>query len=169
RDYLIRAFNGDVPYDQLLKEHIAGDLLETVRENKETGVSESRLGTAFYVMGEGTHSPVDVRQDEADRIDNMIDVTTKTFQGLTVSCAKCHDHKFDPITAADYYALYGVMESTRFSPVPSDNGKDKEITAGEIENLNSYMGKLMTSKWDLAKNSDSNTDPVQETTIDLKK
>ncbi len=169
RDYLIRAFNGDVPYDQLLKEHIAGDLLETVRENKETGVSESRLGTAFYVMGEGTHSPVDVRQDEADRIDNMIDVTTKTFQGLTVSCAKCHDHKFDPITAADYYALYGVMESTRFSPVPSDNGKDKEITAGEIENLNSYMGKLMASKWDLAKNSDSNTDPVQETTIDLKK
>src|SRR5690606_27463816 len=71
--------------------------------------------------------------------------------------------------AADYYALYGVLESTRFSPVPSDNGKDKEITAGEIEHLNSYMGKLMTSKWELAKNSDSNTDPVQETTIDLKK
>lgn len=169
RDYLIRAFNEDVPYDQLLKEHIAGDLLETARKNKETGVSESRLGTTFYVMGEGTHSPVDVRQDEADRIDNMIDVTTKTFQGLTVSCAKCHDHKFDPITAADYYALYGVMESTRFSPVPSDNSKDKEITVKEIENLNSYMGKLVAKKWNLPKNSDSNTDLVQETAVDLKK
>ncbi|WP_258364760.1 DUF1549 and DUF1553 domain-containing protein [Arenibacter sp. ARW7G5Y1] len=165
RDYLIRAFNEDVPYDQFLKEHIAGDLLQTTRENKETGVSESRLGTTFYVMGEGTHSPVDVRQDEADRIDNMIDVTTKTFQGLTVSCAKCHDHKFDPITAADYYALYGVMESTRFSPVPADLSKDKKLAAQEIENLNSYMRKLVAGKWDRAKNSYINTEYAQNTTI----
>ena len=165
RDYLIRAFNEDVPYDQFLKEHIAGDLLPTTRENKETGVSESRLGTTFYVMGEGTHSPVDVRQDEADRIDNMIDVTTKTFQGLTVSCAKCHDHKFDPITAADYYALYGVMESTRFSPVPADLSKDKKLAAKEIENLNSYMRKLVAGKWDTVKNSYENTDQAQNTAI----
>lgn len=165
RDYLIRAFNGDVPYDQLLKEHIAGDLLENVRENKETGVSESRLGTTFYVMGEGTHSPVDVRQDEADRIDNMIDVTTKTFQGLTVSCAKCHDHKFDPITAADYYALYGVMESTRFSPIPSNTAKETEITVREIEHLNSYMRKLVASKWDTAKSDYGNTDLAHNTVV----
>ena len=165
RDYLIRAFNEDVPYDQFVKEHIAGDLIKTTRENKDTGLSESRLGTAFYVMGEGTHSPVDVRQDEADRIDNMIDVTTKTFQGLTVSCAKCHDHKFDPITAADYYALYGVMESTRFSPVPADVSKDKKLAVKEIENLNSYMRKLVASKWDTAKNSYANTDLAKNTSV----
>ena len=86
---------------------MAGDLLENKRYNSESGILESQLATNFYSLGEGQHSPVDIRQDEASRIDNMIDVTTKTFQGLTVSCAKCHDHKFDPITTKDYYALYG--------------------------------------------------------------
>ena len=117
RDYLIRAFNGDVPYNQLVKEHLAGDLLPQPRINKVEKINESQLGTLFFAFPEGTHSPVDIRKDEADRIDNLIDVTGKTFLGLTVSCAKCHDHKFDPISTKDYYALYGVMEGTRFSPV----------------------------------------------------
>ena len=117
RDYLIRAFNGDVPYNQLVKEHLAGDLLPQQRINKVEKINESQLGTLFFAFPEGTHSPVDIRKDEADRIDNLIDVTGKTFLGLTVSCAKCHDHKFDPISTKDYYALYGVMEGTRFSPV----------------------------------------------------
>ena len=116
RDYLIRAFNGDVPYNQLVKEHLAGDLLPQPRFNKVEKINESQLGTLFFAFPEGTHSPVDIRKDEADRIDNLIDVTGKTFLGLTVSCAKCHDHKFDPISTKDYYALYGVMEGTRFSP-----------------------------------------------------
>ncbi|WP_422082377.1 PSD1 and planctomycete cytochrome C domain-containing protein [Ulvibacterium sp.] len=146
RDYLIRAFNEDVSYDQLLREHLAGDLLEESRENKETGISESPLGTAFYVMGEGKHSPVDIKKEEADRIDNMIDVTSKTFQGLTVSCAKCHDHKFDPITAADYYALYGIMESTRFTPI-ADISMTTRQTAREIRDLNRYMRKIVADSW----------------------
>ncbi|MFN9682394.1 MAG: PSD1 and planctomycete cytochrome C domain-containing protein [Bacteroidota bacterium] len=116
RDYLIRAFNGDVPYNQLVKEHLAGDLLPQPRINNVEKINESQLGTLFFAFPEGTHSPVDIRKDEADRIDNLIDVTGKTFLGLTVSCAKCHDHKFDPISTKDYYALYGVMEGTRFSP-----------------------------------------------------
>lgn len=147
RDYLIRAFNEDIPYDQLLKEHLAGDLLKTKRYNEKTEIVESTLGTAFYTFGEGSHSPVDVRQQEADRIDNMIDVTSKTFQGLTVSCAKCHDHKFDPITAADYYAFYGIMESTRFSPVISDFSKKDEQTLKEIEDVKTYMQQLIVAKW----------------------
>ncbi len=146
RDYLIRAFNDDIPYNQLLKEHLAGDLLEEKRYNPESGVLESHLATAFYALGEGTHSPVDVRQDESNRIDNMIDVTTKTFQGLTVSCAKCHDHKFDPITAADYYALYGVMESTRFTPLDSDRSISKEITAKEILEIQDYVKTMVSEK-----------------------
>ena len=147
RDYLIRAFNNDIPYDQLLKEHLAGDMLKNKRYNKETEIVESTLGTAFYTFGEGSHSPVDVRQQEADRIDNMIDVTSKTFQGLTVSCAKCHDHKFDPITAADYYAFYGIMESTRFSPIIADFSKKDEQTLKEIESVKTYMQQLVVNKW----------------------
>ncbi len=147
RDYLIRAFNEDIPYDQLVKEHIAGDLLDSVRWNSEDGTNESQIGTAFYAMGEGTHSPVDIRKDEADRIDNMIDVTTKTFQALTVSCARCHDHKFDPIPTADYYALYGVMESSRFTP------KSSQVTYEKLQNLDKLgeikrdIKALVADKW----------------------
>lgn len=147
RDYLISAFNDDVPYDQLVKEHLAGDLLKTPRYHKETGISESQLGTVFYTMGEGTHSPVDIKQDEADRIDNIIDVTTKTFQGLTVSCAKCHDHKFDPILTKDYYGLYGVMESTRFSPIAAEYSLEKIQTVKEIEDIEKYMQRIIVNKW----------------------
>ena len=115
RDYLIRAFNQDVPYDQLVMEQLAGDLLESPRMNEKTGFNESAIGTAFYCLTEGKHSPVDLRVDQSERVDNIIDVTSKTFQALTVSCAKCHDHKFDPIPTTDYYSMYGMIESTRFT------------------------------------------------------
>jgi hypothetical protein len=120
RDYLIRAFNNDIPYDQLVREQLAGDLLENPRINPTEKINESQLGTIFYTMAEGTHSPVDIRKDEADRIDNMIDVTGKTFQALTIACARCHDHKFDPISTKDYYSFYGLMEGTRFSPIAAN-------------------------------------------------
>jgi len=147
RDYLIRAFNEDVPYDQLVKEHLAGDLLDSVRYNFESKIAQSPIGTAFFAMAEGTHSPVDIKKDEADRIDNMIDVTSKTFQGLTVSCARCHDHKFDPILTADYYSMYGLMESTRFTPVAAEKTIETENYAKEIEDINRYMLKLISEKW----------------------
>ncbi|MEO6282112.1 MAG: PSD1 and planctomycete cytochrome C domain-containing protein [Dyadobacter sp.] len=147
RDYLIRAFNSDVPYDQLVKEHLAGDLLPLPRRDYATGSNESRIATTFYAFGEGTHSPVDVRKDEADRIDNMVDVTTKTFQSLTVACARCHDHKFDPITTKDYYALYGVMESTRFSPVPAGLTTRKEQDIQKLDELKTYIRKTVAEEW----------------------
>ncbi len=148
RDYLIRAFNDDIPYNQLVKEHLAGDLLDLPRYNEKTGTLESHLGTAFYAMGEGTHSPVDIQKDEADRIDNIIDVTSKTFLGLTVSCARCHDHKFDPILTADYYSLYGVIQSTRFSPLSVDHSYLKENTHQEIQELKKYIRKTVAEKWE---------------------
>jgi Protein of unknown function (DUF1553)/Protein of unknown function (DUF1549)/Planctomycete cytochrome C len=120
RDYLIRAFNQDLPYNKFVLEHLAGDLADKPRTAAIGTINESRLATMFYTMAEGTHSPVDIRKDEADRIDNMIDVTSKAFQGLTLSCSRCHDHKFDPISAKDYYSFYGVMEGTRFTPVPAN-------------------------------------------------
>ncbi len=118
RDYLIRAFNADVPYDRFLSEHLAGDLLKEPRRHPEHGYEESSIATVYFALGEGKHSPVDTRIDEAERIDNIIDVTTKTFQALTVACARCHDHKFDRIPTTDYYSLYGIVESARFAPTP---------------------------------------------------
>ncbi len=147
RDYLIRAFNEDVPYDLLVKEHLAGDMMDSIRWNKESGFNESQIGTAFYAMGEGTHSPVDIRKDEADRIDNMIDVTTKTFQALTVSCARCHDHKFDPIPTADYYAMYGVMESSRFSQRPANLTFEKVENIAEIAAVKDALKNMVADQW----------------------
>ena len=114
RDYLIRAFNDDVPYNQLVREHIAGDLLEKPRINAEAGINESVIGTAFYRLGEAGHDDcIMFREIALDVIDNQIDTLTKTFQGLTVSCARCHDHKLDPIPTEDYYGLYSILNSSR--------------------------------------------------------
>lgn len=146
RDYLIRALNNDVPYDQLVKEHLAGDLISP-RRNPDNGMNESQIGTLFYTMGEGKHSPVDTKLEESDIIDNIIDVTSKAFMGLTVSCAKCHDHKFDPIPTSDYYALYGIMESSRFSPVPSDVTLEKELEMEEAMKLKTHLRKLIADQW----------------------
>lgn len=114
RDYVIRALNEDVPYDQWVTEHLAGDLAEKPRTNPEMGFNESVLGTGFWHLGEWIHSPVDLRADEADRFDNMIDVFSKSFLGMTVSCARCHDHKFDAISQADYYALGSFLQSSSY-------------------------------------------------------
>ena len=114
RDYVIRSLNADVPYDQWIKEHLAGDLIAEPRIDPELKTNESIQGTGFWHLGEATHSPVDIRGEEADRIHNQIDVFSKTFLGLSLGCARCHDHKFDAITQADYYAMYGYIQSSGF-------------------------------------------------------
>ena len=113
RDYVIRAFNEDIPFDQFALEHFAGDLLEHPRYRADVDENESVLATGFFWMGQGKHSPVDIRAEQCDLIDNQIDVLSKAFLGTSVACARCHDHKFDPISIKDYYALSGVMESSR--------------------------------------------------------
>ena len=112
RDYVIRAFNQDVPYNQFVKEHIAGDLLPEKRLSLDRAYWESPLGTSFYWFGEVLNSATDSVKSRADEVDNQIDVVSKTFLALTVACARCHDHKFDPIPTADYYSLAGILHST---------------------------------------------------------
>ena len=113
RDYLIRALNSDVHYDQLLKEHVAGDLLAKPRYNDELRINESMIATAHWRMVFHGFAPTDALDEKVRFTDDQINVFTKAFQGLTVSCARCHNHKFDAISQADYYALFGVFGSTR--------------------------------------------------------
>ncbi|WP_437187937.1 PSD1 and planctomycete cytochrome C domain-containing protein [Planctomicrobium sp. SH668] len=112
RDYLIRAINSDVPYDQLVREHIAGDLIQQPRMHPEKETNESIIGTGFWFLGEALHAPTHVRADLSTRVENQIDVMSRAFQGLSIACARCHDHKFDAISIEDYYALYGVINSS---------------------------------------------------------
>jgi hypothetical protein len=122
RDYLIRAFNADVPFDEFAREHIAGDLLPDPRQHPEHGWNESVIGTGFWYLHEATHAPTDVLGNEADIVDNQIDVFGKAFLGLTIACARCHDHKFDAISTADYYALSAYLQSSCRQDFPLDRG-----------------------------------------------
>ena len=140
RDYLIRALNADVPYDQFVTEHIAGDLLAKPRLNPDTGANESVLATGFWFLGEWIHSPVDTRQDEADRFDNMLGVFSKSFLGLTVACARCHDHKFDAISTKDFYALQGYLQSSGYRQVRYESMVENDRVSRELDKLQQSAG-----------------------------
>lgn len=135
RDYVIRALNEDLPYDQFVREHIAGDLLDSPRLHPKLGFNESILGTCFWFLGEWVHSPVDIRKDESDRFDNMIDVMSKAFLGVTVACARCHDHKFDAISTADYYSLTGFLQSSDFRQVRFESIEKNRRLADRLHEL----------------------------------
>lgn len=145
RDYVIRALNADVPYDQFVREHLAGDLLTSPRLNRIEQFNESILGTGFWHLGEWVHSPVDIRKDESDRFDNMIDVMSKTFLGVTVSCARCHDHKFDAISTEDYYSLAGFLQSSDYREVAFDSIEHNRAVGTQLVELDkSYRDKIQT-------------------------
>ena len=143
RDYVIRALNADVPYNQFVVEHVAGDLLPKPRLNPGERFNESIIGTGFWYLGESTHSPVDVRADEATRIDNQIDVFSKTFLGQTLACARCHDHKFDAISTKDYYAISGYLQSSRFTVTCADPPQERLGVVKQLDDLKREEGKLL--------------------------
>jgi hypothetical protein len=147
RDYVIRALDADVPYDRFVLEHLAGDLLTQPRLDPTGKFDESILGTGFWWLGEQLHSPVDICQDKADRFDNMIDVMSKTFVGLTVSCARCHDHKFDAISTKDYYSLLGFLDSSTYRLVPFDTRTEHAKLAREIEAARDRFRTLCGGRW----------------------
>ncbi len=109
RDYVIEAFNRDKPYDQFLKEQIAGDLMKF--ENKHDQ-AEKIVATGFLAIGSKGHNQRDKRQFAVDLVDEQIDAMSQAMLGLTLACARCHDHKFDPVTQRDYYALAGIFLSS---------------------------------------------------------
>ncbi len=128
RDYVIRAMNADLPYSQFVTEQIAGDLLTGPR------AGESAIATGWWYLGEWLHSPVDLRADEMERVANQIEVFGRAFLGLTISCARCHDHKFDAISQRDYYALAGFLKSSayrqaRFDACDRDREAARELAA----------------------------------------
>src|SRR6058998_336599 len=110
RDYVVKAFNEDTPFDRFVVEQIAGDLLPP---DKPGGVNERGLiATGLLALGPRPLAQQDRVQAVYDVVDEQIDTMTKAFMGLTVACARCHDHKFDPILTRDYYSLAGIFAST---------------------------------------------------------
>src|SRR5262249_25821206 len=106
---VIAAFNADKPFDRFVREQVAGDLLPAQDPSQR---AEQQIATGFLAVGPKPHSERYPLQFQLDIVDEQIDATFQAFQGLTVACARCHDHKFDPIAQKDYYAPAGLFRST---------------------------------------------------------
>ena len=145
RDYLIRAFNDDVPYPQLVREAIAGDLLAKPRI--KNGINESAIGIAQLRMVLHGFSPVDSLDEMVTFTDNQIDTVTKAFQSLTVSCARCHNHKFDAISQADFYSLYGIFTSTHPAVIDVNAPGTGKAEREELAKLKAQIKDAVAAHW----------------------
>ena len=111
RDYVIAAWNNDVPFDQFVCEQIAGDLMADPADPATT--ARRWIATGFLALGPKSLDEIDAGKQESDVIDEQVTLIGRGLLGLTMDCARCHDHKFDPIPTSDYYGLAGIFKSTR--------------------------------------------------------
>ncbi|MEL6109344.1 MAG: PSD1 and planctomycete cytochrome C domain-containing protein [Planctomycetota bacterium] len=164
RDYVIDAFNDDKPYDQFVQEQLAGDLLPAKDDNEWT---DHLIATGFLAIGTKNVNEQSGAQFAADVADEQIDATTRVFLGTSVACARCHDHKFDPIRQTDYYAMAGIFRSTKtffgsppsefgspsmpqlrrpssliLLPVPDPNPYDKSYSKAEMDEMRDQLEEL---------------------------
>jgi hypothetical protein len=109
RDFVFDSFNADKPYDRFIVEQLAGDLLQTTDPAERNRLA---IATGFLAIGPKSLNVNNPEQFKVDEIDDQIDVTGRAFLGMTIACARCHDHKFDPIPQTDYYAIAGIFHST---------------------------------------------------------
>jgi hypothetical protein len=143
RNWVMEAFQKDMPFDQFVRLQLAGDLL--TRDATQEQHAEGIVATGYLAIARrfGFDSDADMFLTYEDVIDNL----GKSFMGLTISCARCHDHKFDPISAHDYYALYGILESSRFAfPGCEKNGKPRDLVP------------LMSKAYDVVRRNSSPSD-----------
>jgi Protein of unknown function (DUF1553)/Protein of unknown function (DUF1549)/Planctomycete cytochrome C len=156
RDYLVEAFNDDRPVDRMIVEQIAGDLLES-RDIRER--SKQLVATSFLALGNTNLEEQDKTQLEMDYIDEQLEVLGRAFLGQTLGCARCHDHKFDPIPTRDYYALAGIfrntvaMEHSNVSawierPLPVEDEQEAEFASikTKVENLTKQIASIKKRK-----------------------
>lgn len=147
RDYLIRALNADVSYDVLVREHLAGDLMESPRINPRLGINESAIGPAHLRFVFHGFAPTDALEEKVRFTDDQINVFGKAFQGLTVSCARCHDHKFDAISQADYYALFGIFGSCRPAMLDVNSPARQDALKDELGRLKARIRTALADEW----------------------
>ncbi len=161
RDYVIRSFNADKPFDQLVLEHLAGDQVGA-------GDPDVEVGTGFLVAG--TYDTVDIDniegmlQQRANNLDDMLSTTIATFMGLTANCARCHDHKFDPILQRDYYRLQavfaGVVHGEREVATPEKKAQ-RDAAAAEISAaLEDVTGKIEALETEALKRAEGRRDEL---------
>lgn len=139
RDYVIESLNEDKPFDQLIREHIAGDVFG--KDDPDVAV-----GSAFLVAGPyddvGNQDPAQAAQIRANTLDEIIRATGEAFLGITLGCARCHDHKFDPITQEDYYGLYATFAGIRHGSVELATPEARAERIAKLQPLNERKAAL---------------------------
>jgi len=152
RDYVIDAFNDDLPYDQFLRQQLAGDLL------KATSVDAQRrnlIATTYLMMGDALLENQDKSQLDMDYVDEQLDAIGKGMLAQTIACARCHDHKFDPIPTRDYYAMAGILKNVQWLkhgnvsnfmekplPISEETKRGLEIHDASVARLKSEINTL---------------------------
>jgi hypothetical protein len=152
RDYVIEAFNDDLPYDQFLRQQLAGDLL------KATSVDAQRrnlIATTYLMMGDALLENQDKSQLDMDYVDEQLDAIGKGMLAQTIACARCHDHKFDPIPTRDYYAMAGILKNVQWLkhgnvsnfmekplPISEETKRGLEIHDASVARLKSEINTL---------------------------
>ncbi len=135
RDYIINAFNTDKPYDRFILEQFAGDELEEAS-------TETVIATGFHRLGPWDDEPADYEQDRWDQLDDIIRTTSQAFLGITLGCARCHNHKFDPFSAHDYYRLAAVLNPLKR---PQAGRTELDLPAGTVAQR-ALLAKLQTAR-----------------------
>ena len=166
RDYVIQAFNKDKPYDQFIHEQLAGDLLPKTDDLATT--FERWTATGFLTLGAKMLAEDDPVKMEMDIIDEQLDTTARAFLGLTVGCARCHDHKFDPIPTADYYSLAGIFKSTKTMENFKVVAKWHEYVLrpqDDRDKLEAHEAKIEAKKNEISKIKKANDDTLIDAAI----
>jgi cytochrome c553 len=161
RDWVIDAFNSDKPFEQFIREQIAGDLLPIANDQEW---ADNVIATGFLAVGTKLVGEEDQQKFFADLVDEQIDATTRSFLATSVSCARCHDHKFDPIPQSDYYALAGIFRSTETHYGLLKAQARQATTLLDLSGLGPPPGRPALNKEELAKLIQARNDARQ--TID---
>ncbi len=158
RDWVVNAFNRDLPYDKFIQQQIAGDLLaEKSGGNLDTN---SLIATGVYAIGNWGNGDADKEKILTDIVDDQIDVTGRAFLGLTLACARCHDHKFDPIPTADYYSLAGIFSSSHILSKLTPKGAGENLmriplaSKSDLENRKKRDARMAELEKQIEKTSD---------------
>ena len=150
RDYLIRAFNGDVGYDTFLREQLAGDLVTPPRIHPELGINESIIGPMFYHMGEHRHgTSLAYNGVHQEMVNNKIDAFSKVFLATTVACAKCHNHKLEAVSQRDYYALGAMFMTPRWVSRPADAPGKNDAAMARLKELRTLIRDAVAQHWEV--------------------
>ncbi|MBV6500678.1 MAG: hypothetical protein CJBNEKGG_03163 [Prosthecobacter sp.] len=148
RDYLIRAFNDDIGFDQILREHLAGDLLPKPRIHPAAQTNESLIGPMFYHMGEHRHgSSLMFNGIHQEMVNNKIDAFSKAFLATTVACARCHDHKLEAVSQRDYYALAAMFTTPRWTSRVIDAPGKNAAAIARLKQLRQSIRDELAALW----------------------